>query len=407
MKLSWKYCYMLLLLYVGVFWSWLQYSVIPSFSYWDEVYSLIFSIFIVKAISEGGCHVKKDDVVICASLIGYCLCSLIGNIINGYAPISSVINDLFLNLKFFMSIYATMIVFRNFDIKSYKDNISRHIEMITVIFVVLFIVDKLLGIFPVYEVRFGISSEQLIFAHPTFCAAALFFLLAMYMLFGDVKKKSSIIYMCLLAGLICMTLRFKAIATVGVFIALYVFFVWFRIKKLNIVIIGLAALAVVLVCYNQIYFYFFSSMALRMPRGAMLNTSLQIAKDFFPFGTGFGTFGSYTSGVNYSPVYELYGISDIGGMTKTDISAISDNYWPMILGQSGVIGFVCMFNIWRKLYQRINQYRYIDLQFYLAGIGCFIFILISSTSESAIVNPVSIPVAFILGMIFSQNIENS
>lgn len=393
---------MLFLLYVGVFWSWIQYSVFPLFSYWDELYSLIFGIFVLKAISEGGCKVNRNDAIIVTSLFVYCVAAILGNLIYNYASISAIINDLYLNLKFFMSLYATMIVFRNFDLQRYRENVIKHVEIITCIFLLLFIVDKLFKVFPVYEIRFGIASEQLIFAHPTFCAASIFFLLTIYMLFGDIKKTRTVLNICVLAGLICMTLRFKAIASVGIFLLLYVLFIWFRVQKLNVAIIGLAALGVVLVCYNQIYFYFFSDMALRMPRGAILNTSILIAKDYFPFGTGFGTFGSYISGVNYSVVYELYGIDQIGGMTKTDISAISDNYWPMVLGQSGVIGFLAMVNIWRVLYKKIDKYRYIDVKNYLAGMGGFVFILISSTSESAIVNPVSIPIAFVLGMMYSQ-----
>lgn len=403
MKISWKYCYLIFLIYIGVFWSWIQYSLVDKFTYWDEIYALLFSFFVIKAISEGGCIAKKEDILIWISLLGYCVSAIMGNVLNGYATVSSVINDLFLNLKFFLSLYATIFILRDFNFNRYRPNIIKHAKFLTIIFGILFIFDKLFGIFPVYEIRFGINSEQLIFAHPTFCAAALFFLLMLFVLFGEKGKKTELLYMCILAGLICMTLRFKAIATVGVFIVLYVLFMYFNIRKLNLLMILLVGVGVILISYKQVFFYFFSPMALEMPRGAMLYTSLQIAKDYFPFGTGFGTFGSYTSGVNYSVVYEIYGVNEIGGMSKTDISAISDNYWPMILGQSGVIGFLCMLNIWRKLYQKIDRYRYLNLQFYLAGMGCFIYILISSTSESAIVNPVSIPLTFILGIVFAHS----
>lgn len=405
MKISWRYCFLILLVYIGIFWSFIQYSLVNAFTYWDELYSLLFGIFIIKAMSEGGCKGRKEDLGIFFSLLLYCMCSLMGNIISNYISFSSVLNDLFLNLKFPMAMYATIFIMRNSEIIDYKDKIIKHLHVITFMFAGLFVFDKVFNVFPVYENRFGINSEQLIFAHPTFCAAALFYLLMLHVLFGDINKKIEKLCLGILLLLICMTLRFKAIAVVLLFVAICIYFLILKAKKLNLGIIGLLGLLVFLVAYKQIYFYFLSPVALNMPRGAILNTSFQIAKDYFPFGTGFGSFGSYVSGSDYSPVYELYGIHQIYGMTKDRVDAISDNYWPMILGQAGIIGFLAMLNMWRLLYIKIDKYRQKNWVLYLAAMGCFLYIVTSSTSESAIVNPACMPLAFVFGMVFSQSEE--
>ena len=45
-----------------------------------------------------------------------------------------------------------------------------------------------------------------------------------------------------------------------------------------------------------------------MAEASSVYVSLEVAVNTFPLGTGFGTFASWTSGIYYSPVYQLYGI---------------------------------------------------------------------------------------------------
>ena len=41
------------------------------------------------------------------------------------------------------------------------------------------------------------------------------------------------------------------------------------------------------------------------PRGLLYQVGTDIARDNFPLGAGFGRFGSFTSGVHYSPIYTV------------------------------------------------------------------------------------------------------
>ena len=76
------------------------------------------------------------------------------------------------------------------------------------------------------------------------------------------------------------------------------------------------------------------------PRLALYVASLAIARDYFPLGAGLGRFGSYMSGANYSPLYERYGLTDVHGLRPNDPNAVSDTFWPMVLGELGPIGLV-------------------------------------------------------------------
>jgi hypothetical protein len=83
-------------------------------------------------------------------------------------------------------------------------------------------------------------------------------------------------------------------------------------------------------------------------RLAMYLGSLQIAAENFPFGSGFGSFGSLASIFNwYSPLYSMYGVSAVGANSEADVLAghhtLLDTFWPHIIGELGVVGAAAYF----------------------------------------------------------------
>ncbi len=78
-------------------------------------------------------------------------------------------------------------------------------------------------------------------------------------------------------------------------------------------------------------------------RIALTNTSFKIAKDKFPLGVGYGQFASPMSRDYKSNVYKEYRINKVWGLTNTKGAAnfMCDTFWPMILGETGVIGLIC------------------------------------------------------------------
>jgi hypothetical protein len=75
-------------------------------------------------------------------------------------------------------------------------------------------------------------------------------------------------------------------------------------------------------------------------RVALHYTSVLIAIDHFPLGSGLASFGSHASRVYYSPVYHEYGLSRIWGLSPTYPAFITDTFWPMVLGQGGIVTLV-------------------------------------------------------------------
>jgi hypothetical protein len=75
------------------------------------------------------------------------------------------------------------------------------------------------------------------------------------------------------------------------------------------------------------------------PRLALYAGSIAVAIDRFPLGGGVGRFGSHLSREDYSPLYEEYGLDQVDLLKPGQAQAATDAFWPMVLGETGVIGF--------------------------------------------------------------------
>lgn len=83
-----------------------------------------------------------------------------------------------------------------------------------------------------------------------------------------------------------------------------------------------------------------SDTILNHPRTILYLKSFEIAKDYFPFGAGPGRYGGWISRIEYSPIYEEYGMSKIWGFSRDNPKFIVDTFWPKLLGQFGVVGVI-------------------------------------------------------------------
>jgi len=73
-------------------------------------------------------------------------------------------------------------------------------------------------------------------------------------------------------------------------------------------------------------------------RQILYATGALIARDNFPLGGGFGSFGSEASVVVYSPLYAVYGLSNIFGFSVDRPIFVHDAAWATVLGEAGVFG---------------------------------------------------------------------
>lgn len=388
---------LILFIYLFVF-EFALMNVSSVFGYWDEFYAfLALPIALIRPQRK----ISLTNFVIFLTLIAFIIFTLIGNIKYNYQSASYVMLDIFLHLKFPLSIITTIFLFNKVNIKELMTGVKRQCFYIIDLLFILLIMNYGLHYFPFHEIRFGIPSQQLFFGHPTRLATVSFFLLMLITLKfeGSMKDK---IHIAMLLFIVVSTLRTKAILSIFTYVYLYYWIIVLK-RELSAFAIAVIGVAAILFGWNQINFYFLDYNATQTARGALTYVSSKIAKSSFPFGSGFGTFGSAPSGDNYSPVYALYGISNVWGLSRVFHNYISDTFWPMILGQSGFLGLSAYIIFLIELFVSFTSRLKDNSLLYGTALAIFSYLLISSTSESAFVNPSAVFLGFVLGIVFLLN----
>ena len=141
----------------------------------------------------------------------------------------------------------------------------------------------------------------------------------------------------------------------------------------------------------------FLALGLASVRVALHVVGIRILGDYFPLGSGFGTFGSYLSGEYYSNIYALYGIDRVWGMSKDFYSFISDVFWPYIYGQFGLFGLLIYLKLIIGIFFRQFRSGIADSS-RIAMVTVWIYALIASTSEAYFTNTTGVQMALILGL---------
>lgn len=369
--------------------------IIPLFKITDELIALSAILFFIYNLYKNKWKYHKNKMTLYLFL--FVMITLIGNLRYNYQPILlAVLPDLFLSLKFWLALYIGMFLFSKLNFDIYGKNIGFHIKLVTNIFILLFIVDLIFGgIFP-GAIRYGFKSTQLFYeAHSIFVAICIFLLSLLTLVKKHVRFAD--MYIFILIMFIISTMRSKAFGAIVVYFFLY-YLIILSNKYLNKKYLSCLIILALIVGASQILFYFFDDNREGIARYVLQIVSLQIANDHFPLGGGFGTFAEYYSGKVYSPLYYNYGIDAVQGITENEPSFLSDVFWPMIIGQSGYIGLIIYIYILKILFDKIQKIRFYNNRKYMVALFVFLYLIISSTAESAFVHYISIPLAIVLGM---------
>lgn len=96
-------------------------------------------------------------------------------------------------------------------------------------------------------------------------------------------------------------------------------------------------------------------------RTALTLKSVEIASEFFPLGTGGGTYASAPSyRMGYSEVYYAYGLDTIYGISPEKANYATDVFWPKIIAQGGFFGFfvyIVLFGmVFLPVFRLFNRY---------------------------------------------------
>ena len=334
---------------------------------------------------------SKHSLNILIALLFIILIGIAGNLIYKYQYISFAFKEIF-TFRGILCYAMIPIIFYDFKLEDYKKMIKINIKLITIVLFILVISNYFVDIFPYYEIRFGIKSQQLFFTHPTYLVVTSSIILALLSIYIDEDKKTYI-YMGMITVVIISTLRTKAIMFLVAYIYL-LFIVVIRKRKLSIIDIIILGLIAVGMGISEVREY------LQNPdwaRSAISINSLDIAKNHLPFGSGFGTFGTWISGVNYSPLYFNYDMQTIWGLAPDYYNFVSDTFWPMILAQFGFIGLIIMGYIIVKIYTDIKDNE--NIYYYLGQMTILAYLITASIGEPSFTGPQSLILFMVIGLL--------
>ncbi len=325
------------------------------------LFAILF--FIIRAVHNTS-EFKKllSPFVICGAV--FAVSGLIGWAANNYQHFLITVQTMYEHLRFWICLWIFVELFRKLPVEKYARRLFFHIAFISTGLIACCILDMLFYIWPRQSYKFGLGSLQLFLAHPSNLAAHLIFLISMLcMLYPYLKKLAgrisfyciyNLILTFLLLGCVFMTLRTRIFGFIAFFLILYIIMILFK-KRLNLPVILIAVAGALAVGWRRFYDFYFSPYAYTMARGQFAINSLDIAKKNFPFGSGFGTFGSRMAQLYYSPLYYQYDMMTTIGVTPDHPAYACDTFFPCILAESGWLGLVAYLGLIFILFIYIMQ----------------------------------------------------
>ncbi|MDR2233241.1 MAG: O-antigen ligase domain-containing protein [Tannerella sp.] len=249
-----------------------------------------------------------------------------------------------------------------------------------------------------------------IIGHPTNYVGAVVATALMYFFTSEGTKFNKLIFIGLLSiGILSGRSKFYGFFVLALAVILY--FNDIKRLKLNIktVVTGLLIVAAMLfVAREKIQLYLtpvisgdveFDYIA----RLALYATSYSLFQDFFPFGCGFASFGTYYSGVYYSNIYPEYGLDGVWGLSKSYSSFISDTYYPS-LAQFGVVGVALFLLFWVYIVHKGLTFNFSkkNMHYFLIILCISGFLLIENIAEAAFTSNKGAFMMLFLGYVFAN-----
>ena len=208
------------------------------------------------------------------------------------------------------------------------------------------------------------------------------------MLLGLASGKSKYIGECIafiaLVVYVDKKIRFDNMATylkVGLLGTVIIFFTWTK--------------------FNAYYVEGFQEDAERMARPETYKTGLLIMKDYFPFGSGLGTFACAAAAKEYSPLYYKYGMDNIWGLTPENPMFLADTFYPIVYSQFGFLGVLMFLWFWKRRLQEAN--RIIDPNYYKMALMCILALALENTADSSYLSGKGMGYFMILAVCLNSN----
>lgn len=388
------YLFFVIMLFMGLYF----YNALPL-EFIDELLLYLLLAFSVFVAIEKRCISNFRGVwLILGIFLFYLLYSLFVTKIN--TP-KAAFNDFIIQLKPFIAFFCTYSLNPQFTVKEKK--ILRYI--CGILAVLMFLIFFLPG---------GLWEK--IFSHFAYFGIYATILSMIYYYCSPGDKKSKIYTLLILSvGVLGGRSKFYGFFVLAVFM-LY-FFTPDMLKKLKLkYVLGsvIVIVVIIFVAWNKITYYFIENdeyatteITETAARAALYAKAPEIIADYIPFGSGLGTYATYSSGLYYSPLYEKYDLDEVWGLSQEEGTFISDTFYPE-LAQFGIFGVILFILFIRYIYSKIkdNQKNIQEKDVQIAVL-MLAFILIESIAGSVFLQGGGAMAMVIMALALNDNYKNS
>lgn len=205
-----------------------------------------------------------------------------------------------------------------------------------------------------------------------------------YLFSKQTKRNRNIAILIMLLGLVSG--KSKYFGECVVFIAL-VIFVKSKINFTSVsTLLKVAALGCVVIFFtwtkfNAYYVEGFQNDAAEMARPLTYETGMEIMfKDYIPFGSGLGSFGTAAAAKEYSPLYFKYQLNNIWGLDPSNPMFLADAFYPT-LAEYGIVGLFFFLWFWKRRLWECNKIP--NIVYYRMALMAILALALESTADSS------------------------
>lgn len=339
----------------------IAYNDLPGFSSIDEAMTILLFLYTITKYGSRYTNRKPwSEFFVCISIMAF----YVGySLMFGANVAESVWIDLMQEIRPYTIVFCTWILNPQFTKKQKKWMLATMVVT--------------LGSWIFYHPE-SLQSENAEF--PVLGQLAICTGMAWYLLTEPIKRNKYIALALVLTGMIAP--KFKFMGEVVCFIA----FVFFLKKRLNFrspktMIYCTILVAIILtVTWTRFDGYYVSGLSNdELARPMTYKTSLKILYDYFPFGSGMGSFACNGAWKYYSPLYYKYKLNDIWGLDEGG-GFICDAYYPT-LAQFGIVGVFFFLWFWKRRMSAINVI--VDMRYYRVAMITICCLAIEQTADSS------------------------
>ena len=370
------------------------------FSSLDEVAGIISLVIIFIALVTA--KLNSTSVVIFFLLFLLILEGILSNFISGVERTGSeIIIDAIIFAKPFLIFSAIYQLSESNTLDKLRKLFSVTIKMFFLIALLFCFLNQLKIVNMSQTTNNSIRDFQFFFDFPVSFSI---FVLALFGIIVDKKIslfKQSYFWVCLI--LVISTLKAQSLffITFFVFLSILTNKRKSEIKIRTIVVISFFSFfSVVPAVLN----YFHTSVY--SPRQVLMSGGINLFKQYFPFGSGFATFGSTVASKNYSPIYLNFGYASLYGMgLDGNKSFLSDNFFAELIGELVLIG-ILIFGILSIVVARVFIVSKLNKNLSSYCIAMFISLIAINLSSSFFSSSPGALMMCVLAVISKSNIES-